>query len=96
MCIRKAEPEQKKNTIEQITSNTTEEEIGTSTLNVRQRKSVMPGERQTFLHRRNQEFSTKQRKTVSESSKEDTSVKNNGNDDIEPLKQPQILINCNT
>lgn len=66
----------------------TAHEGGTSILNVKERKHVTPGERQAFLHRRNEEFSTKQRKTVSESSEED-----NGNNDIEPLKQPQVLIN---
>jgi hypothetical protein len=52
----------------------------------RQRKAVMPGERQTFLHRRNEEFSTKRRQPVSVSSQEV----------IEPQKHPQVLINGNT
>jgi hypothetical protein len=37
----------------------TTEEVGASTLNERQRKSVSLGERQTFIHCRNKEFSTK-------------------------------------
>jgi hypothetical protein len=57
----------------------TTEEVGASTLNERQRNPVSPGERQTFLHRRNKEFSTKERKTTSLSSQENTSVMNNGN-----------------
>jgi hypothetical protein len=74
----------------------TEQEVGTSTLNMRQRKPVTPGERQTLLHRRNEEFSVKKRKIVSISSQEDTSVVNSGKDIIEPLKQPQVLIDGNT
>jgi hypothetical protein len=74
----------------------TEQEVGTSTLNMRQRKPVTPGEIQTLLHRRNEEFSVKKRKIVSISSQEDTSVVNSGKDIIEPLKQPQVLIDGNT
>ena len=74
----------------------TEEEVGTSTLNVRQRKPVTPGERQTLLHRRNEEFSAKQRKTISVSSQEDISVLNTNNDDIESLKHPEVMIKGNT
>ena len=64
----------------------TAEEVGTSTLDVRQTKHVTPGERQTLLHRRNEEFSKKQRKTNSVSS-QDTSPS---------VKHPQVLINGNT
>jgi hypothetical protein len=64
----------------------TEEEVVTSALNTGQRKPVTPGERQTLLHRRNEEFSTKQRKGASVSSQEV----------IEPQKHPQVLINGNT
>jgi hypothetical protein len=71
----------------------TTEEVGASTLNGRQRKPVSLGERQTFLHHRNEEFSTKQRKTTPLSSQENTSVMNNGN---YRRKQPQVLINGNT
>jgi hypothetical protein len=74
----------------------TEQEVGTSTLSVRQRKPVTPGERQTLLHRRNEEFSTKQRKTGSASSQEDTSVIKSDNDGIEPPKQPEVMINGNS
>ncbi|KAM0887959.1 hypothetical protein ACQ4PT_028638 [Festuca glaucescens] len=70
-----------------------QQEAGVSTLNVRQRKHVTQGERQTLLHRRNEQFSAKQRKTGSESSQEDTSMMNSDNDRIEPLKQPEVMIN---
>jgi hypothetical protein len=70
----------------------TPEEVDTSALNDRQRKPVTLGERQTFVHRRNEEFSTKQRKTISLSSQENTSVKNNGN---YVRKTPQVQINGN-
>jgi single-stranded DNA-specific DHH superfamily exonuclease len=69
------------------------EEVGASNLNERQRKPVSPGERHTFLHRRNEEFSTKQRTTTSLSSQENTCVMNDGN---YRRKQPQVLINGNT
>ena len=68
----------------------TEEEIGT-----RQRKPVTPGERQTLLQRRNEEFSEKRRKTVSKLSEKDTSEMNNDNNDIEPVKHPQVMIKGN-
>jgi hypothetical protein len=71
--------EAKKNT-EQEPEKQTEEEVE------RQRKPVTPGERQTLLHRRNEEFSTKQRKSFLVSSQEV----------IEPQKHPQVLINGNT
>jgi hypothetical protein len=74
----------------------TEEEVRASTLNVLQRKSVTPGERQTLLHRRNEVFSAKKRKTVSLSSQEDASVMNSYNDGTEPPNQPQVKINGNT
>ena len=74
---------------------TTEEEIGTSNLNARQRKPVTPGERQTLLQRRNEEFSEKRRKTVSKLSEKDTSEMNNDNNDIEPIKHPQVMIKGN-
>jgi hypothetical protein len=71
--------EAKKNT-EQEPEKQTEEEVE------RQRKPVTPGERQTLLHRRNEEFSTKQRKSFLVSSQEV----------IEPQNHPQVLINGNT
>jgi hypothetical protein len=74
----------------------TEEEVCTSALNEKQRKPVTPGERQTWLNRRNKEFSVKQRKTHSLSSQENTSVINSSNDDIEPIKHPEVMINGNT
>jgi hypothetical protein len=73
----------------------TQQEGGTSTLNVRQRNHVTPGERQTLLHRRSEEFSAKQRKTRSVSSQQDTAVINSHNASIEPLQQPQVMINGN-
>jgi hypothetical protein len=66
----------------------TEQEGGTSTINLRQIKPVTPGERQTLLHRRNEEFSTKQRK--------EKSVMNSDHTGIEPLKHPEVMINGNT
>jgi hypothetical protein len=74
----------------------TEQEVSKSTVNVRQRKSVTAGERQTLLQRRNEEFSTKQRKSGSVSSQEDTSMMNSDNNGKEPLKQPEVMINGNT
>jgi hypothetical protein len=74
---------------------TQQHEAGTSNLNGR-RKPVAPGERQTLLHRRNEEFSAKQRKTGSVSSEKETSIMNNKNDGIEPLKKPEVMINGNT
>jgi hypothetical protein len=62
----------------------TDKEDGTSTFNARQRRPVTPGERQTLLHRRNEEFSVRQRKIKSVSSQEDTFT-----------KQPEVLINGN-
>lgn len=82
--------------------NTTEHKGRVSTLNVRQKNQVTPGERQTLLHRRNEEFSTKKRKTGSVSAQEDISVINSDTEDKEPLKHPEVLINgksnflCNT
>jgi hypothetical protein len=74
----------------------TEQELGTATLNVKQKKPVTLGERQTLLHCRNEEFSAKQRKTSSGSSQENTFMMNKGNAGIEPLKQPQVMINGST
>ena len=62
----------------------TEKEVGTSTI-PDYRKHVTPGERQTLLHRRNKEFTTRQRHV---SSKQDVSMKETGDDDTEPLQQP--------
>jgi hypothetical protein len=62
----------------------TQQKVGTSTLNARQRKPVTPGERQTLLRRRNEEFSIIQRKTTSQSSQ-----------DMEKKKQPEVMINGN-
>jgi hypothetical protein len=74
----------------------TEQEGGTSTIHVSQRKHVTPGERQTLLNRRNEEFSAKQRKPASVSPQEDTAVMNSNNTGIEMSKIPEILINGNT
>ena len=57
---------------------------------------MTPGERQTLLHRRNEEFSTKKRKTGSESSQEDISVINSDTEVTEPLKHPEVMINGNS
>ena len=72
-----------------------EQEGGTSTLNVRQRKHVTKGERQKFLHRQNEEFSVKQRKPRSVSSQEGAAVMNSDSPGIEPLKHPKVMINGN-
>ena len=102
------ESKQKKARIEQITANkvlkrntpskdsiamvnpayiATEEKVCASTLNVRKRAPVTPGERQALLHRQNE-----QRKTASISSQEEISIVNTDNNDIEPTKQPQVMI----
>jgi hypothetical protein len=62
----------------------TQQKVGTSTLNARQTKPVTPGERQTLLRRRNEEFSIIQRKTTSQSSQ-----------DMETKKQHEVMINGN-
>jgi hypothetical protein len=54
----------------------TEQEVATSTLNVRQRKRVTPAERQTLLYRQHEGFSAKQRKTISKSLVYDINWKN--------------------
>ena len=76
--------------------NATEHEGRASTLNVRQKKAMTPGERQTLLHRRNEEFSTKKRKTGSVSAQEDISVINSDAEDTEPIKHPEVMINGNS
>jgi hypothetical protein len=48
-----------------LTYIATEQEVDTSTLNVRQRKPVQMRETQTMLNRQNGEFLAKQRKNVS-------------------------------
>jgi hypothetical protein len=48
-----------------LTYIATEQEVDTSTLNVRQRKPIQVRETQTMLHRQNEEFLAKQRKNVS-------------------------------
>ncbi|XBH90372.1 hypothetical protein VPH35_082062 [Triticum aestivum] len=70
----------------------TEKEVGTSTF-PDYRKHVTPGERQTLLHRRNKEFTTRQRHV---SSKQDVSMTETGDDDTEPLQQPEEMIYGNT
>jgi hypothetical protein len=74
----------------------TEQEGGTSTIHVSQRKHVTPGERQTLLNHRNEEFSAKQRKPASVSPQEDTAMMNNNNTGIETSKNPEMLTNGNT
>ena len=61
----------------------TEQEV--STFAVKHRDNVPAGKRQTLLHRRNKEFTTRQRHV---SSKQDVSMKETGDDDTEPLQQP--------
>ncbi|KAI5016078.1 hypothetical protein ZWY2020_005929 [Hordeum vulgare] len=104
------QPEQKKSRIEHINEmkpNTTskdsialenpsyiaiEQEVGTSTF-PDHRKHVTLGKRQTLLHRRNEEFMTRQRHV---SSKQDVSMTETGEDDTEPLQQPEEMIYGNT
>ncbi|PNT75908.1 hypothetical protein BRADI_1g41651v3, partial [Brachypodium distachyon] len=79
---------------------TAEQEVNISPLKVRRRKTVTPGERQTLVHRRNKEFSTRQRKTVQVSVQEDTSKMKTHNDEIEATnknvdEQPQPFFNEN-
>ncbi|XBH53880.1 hypothetical protein VPH35_076291 [Triticum aestivum] len=70
----------------------TEKEVGTSTF-PDYRKHVTPGERQTLLHRRNKEFTTRQRHV---SSKQDVSMTETGDANTEPLQQPEEMIYGNT
>uniref|UniRef100_A0A453ETC5 Uncharacterized protein n=1 Tax=Aegilops tauschii subsp. strangulata TaxID=200361 RepID=A0A453ETC5_AEGTS len=86
------QPEQKKARIQQITAS---QELKRSTPKIQLRWRI-PGERQTLLHRRSKEFSTRRMKTVSVSSKEDASMTETGNDDTEPLQQPEVMIYGNT
>ncbi|XP_037471587.1 uncharacterized protein LOC119345818 [Triticum dicoccoides] len=72
--------------------SSTEQEVSISTPSVNHRKHVTPGERQTLLHRRNKQFTTRRRKNVSVSSEEDASMTETGNNDTEPLHQPQVMI----
>ncbi|XBI67615.1 hypothetical protein VPH35_046933 [Triticum aestivum] len=70
----------------------TEQEANTSIFPVKHKKHVKPGERQALLHRRNEEFTTRRSKTASE----DASMTETGNDDTEPLQQPEVVIYGNT
>ena len=69
----------------------TEQEVSTSTSAVKHRDHVAAGKRQTLLHRLNEEFMKRRKQTVSESSKEDASMTEIGNN-TEPLHQPQVMI----
>ena len=70
----------------------TEQEANTSIFPVKHKKHVKPGERQALLHRRNEEFMTRRPKTASL----DASMTETGNDDTEPLQQPEVMIYGNT
>lgn len=94
--LRRTTPSKDSNAMVNPAYIATEKEAEASTLKVIQRKPVTPGERNMLLQRRNEEFSTKQRKTASEKTKEDTSVMNSDNEDREPPKQPKVMINGNT
>uniref|UniRef100_A0A453K3M8 Uncharacterized protein n=1 Tax=Aegilops tauschii subsp. strangulata TaxID=200361 RepID=A0A453K3M8_AEGTS len=72
--------------------SSTEQEVSISTPSVNHRKHVTPGERQTLLHHRNKQFTTRRRKNVSVSSEEDASMTETGNNFTEPLHQPQVMI----
>ncbi|VAI15321.1 unnamed protein product [Triticum turgidum subsp. durum] len=67
----------------------TEQEVSTSPCTVKHGKHVTAGERQTLLHRHNEEFAARQMK----SSQEDRSMSENDNDDNEPPEQPEVTIN---
>jgi len=67
-------------------------EVRTSTFHLNQRKYVTPGERQTLLHRRNDEF-TRKIGNVVVSSKEGTSKMRNGDDDGERPQLQEAIIN---
>jgi hypothetical protein len=72
----------------------TELEVRASTFNVEHREHVTPGERQTMLQRRNEEFTARKMKNVSVTSpQEDTSMMINGNNDREHLKQQGNFLN---
>ncbi|XBH87734.1 hypothetical protein VPH35_075141 [Triticum aestivum] len=70
----------------------TEQEGSTSNFPVKHKKHVTPGERQALLHRRNEEFTRRRPKTASE----DASMTETGDDDTEPLQQPEVMIYGNT
>uniref|UniRef100_K3ZF76 Helitron helicase-like domain-containing protein n=1 Tax=Setaria italica TaxID=4555 RepID=K3ZF76_SETIT len=65
-------------------------EVSTSSLNVKHRKHVTPGERQTLLARQNQKIIKKQKGTVYSSSEEDETMSEEDND-IEMQKQAKIM-----
>ena len=70
----------------------TEQEESTATFTIKHRDHVAAGERQALLHRRNEEFTTRRSNTASE----DASMTETGNDDTEPLQQPEVMIYGNT
>jgi hypothetical protein len=70
-------------------------EVRTSTFDLKQRKHVTPGERQTLLQRRNEEF-TRKIGNIVVSSKEETSKMKNGDNDEENPQLPEAIINGNT
>jgi hypothetical protein len=102
------QPEQKAARIQKITENKEfkrraqtkysialpDMEVRTSTFDLNQRKHVTPGERQTLLHRRNEEF-TRKIENAAMSSKEGTSKLRNGDDD-RGRPHLQAIINGNT
>uniref|UniRef100_A0A453QHJ8 Helitron helicase-like domain-containing protein n=1 Tax=Aegilops tauschii subsp. strangulata TaxID=200361 RepID=A0A453QHJ8_AEGTS len=55
-------------------------------------KHVTPGKRQTSLHYRNEEFTTRQMKMVSVTSQEDGSMPATSKDDIGPLEESEVVI----
>ncbi|KAM3210840.1 hypothetical protein ACQJBY_064632 [Aegilops geniculata] len=67
----------------------TEQEVSTSAFTVKHGKHVTAGERQTLLHRHNEEFAARRMK----SSQEDRSMSENDNDDKELPEQPEVMIN---
>jgi hypothetical protein len=69
----------------------TEEEVSTSTFTVKHRDHVAAGERQTLLHRRNEEFTRRRKQTVPVSSKEDASMTETCDKNNQTLEQPQVM-----
>ncbi|XBH84641.1 hypothetical protein VPH35_072765 [Triticum aestivum] len=69
----------------------TEQEVSTSTSAVKHRDHVAAGKRQTLLHHRNEQFMRRQRQIVSVSSKVDTSMMKNTDENKEPLEQQRVM-----
>jgi hypothetical protein len=69
----------------------TKQEVSTSKITVKHRDHVAAGERQTLLHRRNEEFTRRRKQTISVSSKEDASMTEACDENNQTLEQPQVM-----